>query len=327
MRLESILARAAAPLKHWRHASALLERHLGLSLSDAEREVVKAVCAASDAHIGAYYYWYFQKLLISRQVRRLSSSTNVRTVLRMDVSDYTRLYRLPNDGRGLLLATPHHGHYIFSIVAAAERLSASRDVLVFYGNPETHAGNEIFDRLHQHLFSREGSRVTVIHDTRAGLARALRGLQNGAAVIIMPDAFKNEHDTLLIPFCGRPMNVMLGTAALARKTNARILPMTSRPTDNGLGFASVFGEVIEPTAPDLPAEDILHGDYRVTLQMFEQFESVMATSLLHWQFIRSHFGRQGDFPRLPGDRVASAVELLFADPRVQLKDITPVLVD
>jgi hypothetical protein len=103
--------------------------------------------------------------------------------------------------------------------------------------------------------------------------------------------------------------------------------MTSRPTDNGLGFASVFGEVIEPTAPDLPAEDILHGDYRVTLQMFEQFESVMATSLLHWQFIRSHFGRQGDFPRLPGDRVASAVELLFADPRVQLKDITPVLVD
>lgn len=142
----------------------------------------------------------------------------------------------------------------------------------------------------------------------------------------MPDAFKNEHDTLLIPFCGRPMNVMLGTAALARKTNARILPMTSCPTDTGLGFASVFGEVIEPTAADMLAEDILHGDYRVTLQMFEQFESVMSASLLHWQFVRSHFGRQGDFPKLSSDRIAGAVELLFADPRVQLKDITPVMV-
>jgi lauroyl/myristoyl acyltransferase len=327
MRFESICARAAVPLKRWKHAAKPLERCLGLSLSDAEREVVKAVCKTSGAHIGAYYYWYFQKLLISRQVRRLRRSTNVRTVLHMDVSDYSCLDRLPADGRGLLVATPHHGHYIFSIVAVAERLSASRDVLVFYGNPETHAGNEVFDRLHQHLFSHENSRVTVIHDTRAGLARALRGLQNGAAVIIMPDAFKNEHDTFLIPFCGRPMNVMLGTAALARKTNARILPMTSCPTDTGLGFASVFGEVIEPSAAEMPAEDILHGDYRVTLRMFEQFESVMAASLLHWQFIRSHFGRQGDFPRLSSDRVAGAVELLFADPRVQLRDITPVMVD
>lgn len=327
MRLESFWARAAAPLKHWKHTSTWLERRLGLSLTDAEREVVKAVCERSGARIGAYYYWYFQKLLISLQVRGLRSSTSVHAVRRMDHSDYGCLDRLPADGRGLLIAVPHHGHYIFSIVAVAERLSASRDVLIFYGNPETHAGNEIFDRLHRHIFARDNSRVTIIHDTRAGLARALRGLHDGAAVIIMPDAFKNEHDTFLIPFCGRPMNVMLGTAALARKTNARILPMTSCAAGTGLGFASVFGEPIEAAAADVPAEDILHSDYRVTLQMFEQFEPVMAASLLHWQFVRGHFGRPGDFPRLSGDRVASAVELLFADPRVQWQEITPVMVD
>ena len=110
------------------------------------------------------------------------------------------------------------------------------------------------------------------------MVRAIRSLQDGAAVVIMPDVYKNEHDTFFVPFCGRPLNVMFGTAALARKTSAAILPMVSRPLARGLGFDSAFGAIIEYPYANQGTEqttpiDTMHSDYRTTLQMFQMFET------------------------------------------------------
>ena len=323
MRFHSLLMNVSSPMRRLRRRIPVLEKLLRLKLNDSEFESIGIACARSQVEFGAFYHWYLQKLLVSQHVRCLDKASMLDMVTGMDRTDYTALDVAASNPRGLIVAIPHHGHYILSIVALAERLRASREVLVFYGAPETHAGNEIFDLLYAQLFGDAGSRAEVIHDTRAGMVRAIRGLQNGATVVIMPDVYKNEHDTFLVPFCGRPLNVMFGTAALARRTGAAILPMVSRPLARGLGFDSAFGAIIEyphgsEDAGQATPIDTVHSDYRATVQMFRMFETCMETSIIYWQYIRSHYMRDAEFPELSPDALKTVAELFFVDPRVHV---------
>lgn len=324
MRLRSLLVDTALPLRRLRRRVPFLEKLLRVSLTDQEFHSVGIACERSGVDFGTFYHWYLQKLLVSRQVRRLEATSTLKMVARMDRSDYARVDALRDEPRGLVIAIPHHGHYILSIVALADRLRASREVLVFYGSPQTHAGNEIFDQLYGQLFDDPSSGVQVIHDNRAGIVRALRGLKNGAAVVIMPDVYKHEHETFLIPFCGRPLNIMLGTAALARKTGSVILPMVSQPTAHGLGFTSVFGDVIDEGTREAKADDTVHADYRVMAQVFQQFETVMAPAIVYWQYIRSHYMREATFPELTPDSMQAIADLFFVDPRVNVDLRDPI---
>ncbi len=327
MRLRSLLVDAVSPMRRLRRRVPFLERLLRVSLTDQEFHSVEIACERSRVDFGAFYHWYLQKLVVSRHVRRLEKTSTLKMVARMDRSDYSRVDALRGERRGLLIAIPHHGHYILSIVAVAERLRASREVLIFYGSPQTHAGNELFDHLYGHLFGDASSGVQVIHDTRAGLARALRGLKEGAVVIIMPDVYKHEHETFLVPFCGRPLNVMLGTAAFARKTGSVILPMVSQPTARGLGFTSVFGQLIDVGAGHAKADVTVHADYRVTAELFRQLEAVIDPAIVYWQYSRSHYMREATFPELTPDSVQSIAELFFVDPRVNVDLREPIRLD
>ena len=94
----------------------------------------------------------------------------------------------------------------------------------------------------------------MIHNTRAGLVKAIRGLQQGAVVIIMPDVYQDESETYQLPFCGRPLSVMLGTAALARKTGAGVLPMIARAESTGIRFSNLAGPLLRPGGIDAGAE-------------------------------------------------------------------------
>ncbi len=333
MQFRSLLMHAAgSPIRRLRRRIPILERLLHVELTDREAESVNIACAHSHVAFGAYYHWYLQKLLISKELRRLNKASTLRMLTGMDRTDYSAADSAADDSRGLIVATPHHGHYILSITALAERLRTSKKVLVFYANPKTHSGNEIFERMHAQLFSDAGSGVEVIHDTRAGMVRAIRGLQNGAVVVIMPDAYKNEEDTFLLPFCGKPQNVMFGTAALARKTGAAILPMVSLPLSRGLGFRSTFGAVIEypqadQTAGQSTPADITHMDYRTTLRLFQSFEEHMRESILYWQYVRSHYIRDAEFPDLSHAELKTVAELLLADPRINIDLQNPIRLD
>jgi len=195
-------------------------------------------------------------------------------------------------------------------------------VLVFYGSPVTHSGNELFDDVYQAVFGGESSNVSVIHDTRAGLARAIRGLSDGAAVVIMPDVHKHEKDAYLIPFCGRPLNVMLGTAALARRTGAIIVPAVSLSESRGFRFRTRFCQPIDlheatTTSQSTDPAVLIHQDYKTTSRLFETYERSMAHSIIHWQYVRAHYRRKSPFPILSTEQIETAAELLFDDVRVR----------
>lgn len=331
MPFRSLLIDAASPMKRLRRRVPFLEKLIQVPLTDPDFYAIKIACDRSHVRFGAFYHWYLQKLVISRHVRRLKKQSTLKMVTQVDRTDYAPVDVLRDDPRGLIIATPHHGHYILSIVALVEHLRKSREVLVFYGAPQTHAGNELFDHLYVQLWGDPTSKVRILHDNRAGMIGALKGLQNGAVVVIMPDVYKNEHDTFLIPFCGRPLNVMLGTAALARKTRSAIMPMVSLPSHRGLGFNSVFGNIVEfrlesedAAEDESEPRDIINSDYRIMVQIFREFEKVMDGSIVYWQFVRAHYMREAIFPELSPDSLKVVADLFFTDPRIKVDLESPL---
>lgn len=334
MLLHSLLINVTVPMRRLQRRIPLLERWLDLNLTDQEFQALKTACVRSDgARFGAYYHWYLQKLVVRNRLQQSSSKSIQQMIARMDGTNYTPLDAWADEPGGLVIATPHHGHYILSIIALIERLRGKREVFVFYGAPQTHSGNELFDQLHVHLFS-ACPWVHIIHDTRSGLADALKALKNGAVVVIMPDVYKNEHDTLLIPFCDRQLNILLGTAALARKTQSVILPMVSQPARWSLGFKSVFGDAIDlcagyPPSPQRTAgnEVTVHQDYCIILRIFCQLEEKMRASILCWQYVRTHYMREASFPTIERDGLQEVIDLFFADPRLNLDIANPIKLD
>ncbi|HST44689.1 MAG TPA: hypothetical protein VLK29_05625 [Luteimonas sp.] len=319
-----LLVQLARPVRLAERRLPFVERLVRTPLTATDEVAVRRACAQGGARLGEFYHWYLQKLLVSTLIRGLDRKRALALISSVDHTDYAGLASITGRANGTLLAVPHHGHYIFSIIHLAERLRAFRRVLVFYGQPSTHQGNEIFDVLHGVIF-RDGDNVEVVHDTRQGMAKAMRALRNGDVVVIMPDVFRNEEHTEIIPFCGRQMNVMLGTAMLARRTGATIVPVVARQHGKGLGFETWFGTgIVHEAGPDheAPGGSVPIMDYRVTRELFDQYETVMRPELLYWQFVRQHMGRASEHVELGKDELRALLALLPRDPQIAAPVLT-----
>jgi lauroyl/myristoyl acyltransferase len=312
MRLDSLAIAATLPIAGLRRRLPLLERALGLEFTDETMRGVESACRYAGVPLGAYYHWYLQKRVLLSCLRRMHRTALLALVARLDGSDYVELDRTLEDPRGVILAIPHYGHYILSIVAAIDRLRARRRVLVFYASPAVRVGNAMFDRLHDMLFGGD-SHSEAVHDDRAGIAKAARALRDGGVVVIMPDAYRRERDTVLVPFHGYAMNCALGTAALARRTGAHVLPALSAPARTSLEFKTRFA----PRVSSVPSGNPRHDDYTLTAKMFAAYEAMMGRSVLYWQSAGTHFGNQPPFPVVDVAELETLADSLFADPRLQ----------
>lgn len=315
-----LIAHLTRPLKLLNARVDWIERWLQIPLSKEDAAHVREACGKSHGvRLGEYYHWYLQKLLVAKVVRNINKKRALALVNSTDHSDYAPLRQVTESGTGVLIAIPHHAHYIFTMIAVAEKLRETRQIYIFYGRPGTHKGNEVFDHLCKVIWG-DSSNVEFVHDTRQGMAKAIKGLKNGDVVMIMPDVFQNEDATLAIPFCDRPMNVMVGTATLARKTGSWILPVMSIREGRGLGFRTFFGDRIDNNPNEemaLTAEVARVIDYAVTRQLFGQFEEVMATDILYWQNMRQHLAQDRSLQFLERDALPELAKLLETDPSLQ----------
>lgn len=306
-----------------------LETILKLGFVSKEFASIKEACAYSESTLGAYYHWKILQWASEATLRRLDAPETMKLLAESDRTSYGCLDSLASTTRGILIATPHYGHFVLSILALAERLSHVRPVFIFYDPPAIHASNEIFDDLHQRVFGTLSSRVVVIHNNRAGIARAMRELRMGAAVVIMPDVYRDVDATYQISFLDRIRNVMLGTATLARKTDALILPMLSKPIGT-TSFRSVFGEWLTPleNIGDMRnAERMTYADYLVITRLFRQFERLIGRNVMQWQYSRSHFATKSRLLQLPEASLEHTADLFIADPRVRVDLSAPVIIN
>lgn len=319
MLIPHVLAQLARPMRRLNRRNSWIEALVDTPLSSQDEHLLRAACTESGGtNLGEYYYWYLQKLFVAKALRRGNRAEFLSMLTRGDHTDYSSFDALARTPKGLLIAIPHHAHYILSIIMLAERIRHHRQTLLFYGDPESHPGNEVFDRLNSWFWNDE-NRVGFVHDTRKGLATAIRKLKDGAAVFIMPDVFKDENATLAIPFCGRTLNIMMGTSVLARKTGAAIIPMISTPASKGIGFRSVFAPAITPAAyASAPAREhsLIAGDYRVMRRLFSFYEQHMRHQLIYWQNVRQHIAQGATHVEIDRGNVSKVADLMLEDPEL-----------
>ncbi|PZP59114.1 MAG: hypothetical protein DI597_16775 [Pseudoxanthomonas spadix] len=320
MLVPHFLTHLARPLRLIDRRIPLVERWIKTPLNDEDERNIRIACAESGKkRLGAFYHWYLQKKFVAEAVRGADRERFLRLMQSADHTDYKQIQGVLNSKSGLLIAIPHHAHYIMSMAMLTEVIREHRQVYLFYGRPETHPGNEIFDELNEWFWG-NGSNVAFVHDTRKGLATAMRELKAGAVVFIMPDVFKDANLTISIPFCGRALSVMLGTSIIARKTGATVLPMISTPYGSGLGFKSEFGESFAAHHP-VYGEDqsglIEAFDYSVIRKIFAFYEPIMSRQMLYWQNVRQHVAKGHPFSRLSPSVALQASELLLSDPDMQ----------
>ena len=295
-----------------------VERLLQIEYTDSEFAGIHAVYASAGQGIGDFYYWkavnaillVWMKLLDARGIRRLIS------ILETSADELPAL----EPGQGVIFAIPHHGHFVMSIISIADRVSAGRAVYVFYESPGAHATNALFDVLHKKIFGPESSCVHIIHNDRRGLATALKALGSGAALIILPDVYKDVADTFVFPFLGRQWHAMVGTATLARKTNAVIYPVVSRPGCSFYAFQTILGSPIVPDREDASILDanVNYLDYRITFKMFTAFAHMMQSSLAFWQYAGTLFLDAKPFACLDTHAIEKHEPLFLSDPRLHV---------
>jgi len=116
--LANAILTLGSPLRLIRRQLPHLEHRLQLTLDREDLESVIEGCTRCSVRIGSFYHWYLQKLLIARELRRMDGRKILERLRSLDKSRYELLTKVHATAanRGLLVAIPHHGHYVLSIV-------------------------------------------------------------------------------------------------------------------------------------------------------------------------------------------------------------------
>jgi KDO2-lipid IV(A) lauroyltransferase len=121
----------------------------------------------------------------------------------------------------VILYTPHYGHFAIACLSLVLRAVPKKTVGMFFNPPEKNPYAPRMRRLIENL----GLPAQALYNDRGGLLKAFRILQKGGVIGLMPDVYDYEAGTIFVPFFGRFTHAMPGSAFLAQKYNARLLPL------------------------------------------------------------------------------------------------------
>lgn len=267
--------------------SRLAERILQISLDKYQVRSMTEGLRLSGKSWGDFYSWKLTQFRMSAQIRH-GSASHIRAKIRSaDASCYQALKNLPDTG--VLLALPHYGHFAHTVVGIADALVSSRKVLVFYDSPQKLGSNAFFDALAAKLFSGNAN-FEIVHNNRRGMITAVKGLQSGSVVIIMPDVYEPSQEIYRVRFASGSRLAALGTAFLARKTGSCVLPCLSAPIEHG--FETRYGTLIDCSSPIASPTSVgpeLWKDYAVMTHVLAQLDCLMGANYVPWQYISSNF--------------------------------------
>ena len=181
--------------------------------------------------------------------------------------------RLFSETRPLIFATPHYGAPVAALVASAQLLRGSRTLNVFYDKAQQS------EHL-QYFFARAGIQTHGQLGGLSGIRNSLRALERGECLAILPDAFEDIAQTLVVPFFDRLLRVASGTAFLALRSGALIVPTFAMPART-LGLHVQVGDPIDPLR--LGPVDQAQAIFALSRLLFVRIEEQLRFAPEHWR--------------------------------------------
>lgn len=151
---------------------------------------------------------------------------------------------LLEDGRGVLLLTPHLGSFEIAAQAYAQRFGARWPMTALYRPAE----NALVRRLEETARARPG--LLTAPASVAGVRQLLRALRSGHTVGILPDQVPPTGMGVWAPFFGRPAYTMTLAARLARQSGAALAILWCERLPGGRGHVVHAQPLARPPAAD-----------------------------------------------------------------------------
>ena len=176
-----------------------------------------------------------------------------------------------DERRALILAAPHYGAASVGLLAAVHRMHRHRPVNLFF---DTEARKLQVAQ----LLDSAGIDVAQLHSGFAGSVEALRALRRRECLIMMPDVFQPGAQTVVVPFYGRLLRVAAGTAFLALRSNALVVPV----------FATAGRKLTLDVKVDTAIDarrfsgDEPHKIFALSHTLYLRFESAFRSAPQHW---------------------------------------------
>lgn len=121
----------------------------------------------------------------------------------------------------VVVFTPHYGNFLLATLRIALEAQGRKQMYLFYNPPEKNPYTPTMNR----LFERLASGAESVFNNRAGVLRVSKGLARGGVLGIMPDVYELEPGAVFVPFFGKFLICMAGTAFFTLRFSARLLPI------------------------------------------------------------------------------------------------------
>ncbi|HEX6928551.1 MAG TPA: lysophospholipid acyltransferase family protein, partial [Gammaproteobacteria bacterium] len=227
---------------------------------------------------------------------------------------------ITRSARPVILFTPHYGCFVSASLRIARDLGAHRRVNIFFDDPRDNPTTGMFAP----LYTRFGGNVNVLYNSRRAVVAALRALKEGEVLTMMPDVYDVSGGYAAVPFFGGLTNAMTGTAFLACKTGALLVPVYCRPVQ-GLRCEVDVQPPIEPSA--IP--DFEQAVFETTAAIFGNMEAELRRHPEHWIYWDEFHRRFPAMTPLPGkgETWEEGADALFAELRRRAPVLEPLLDD
>lgn len=181
-----------------------------------------------------------------------------------------------DDRRPVVFVTPHYGAFGLGCLKLIQAIGRQKTVNAFYDPPAKNPSSAGFEALLKGL----GYGFNALFNDSTAVLKALRVLKRGEALTMMPDVFDLTGHVLYVPFFGRLVPAMAGTALFAIKSNARVVVGYSCP-GHGLQTTVQLGAPIEP-----PRSGALEADINsLTATIFRDMERQIRLAPEHWVYL------------------------------------------
>ncbi|HEX7578734.1 MAG TPA: hypothetical protein VF580_01955 [Thermoanaerobaculia bacterium] len=167
----------------------------------------------------------YRRWVEHRQLESLSPSALVRYArTHVEIEGEEHLQEALECPEAVVAFTPHYGHFLLATLRFALEAQGRKQMFLFYNPPEKNPYTPTMSR----LFARLGSGAESVFNNRAGVLRVSKGLAHGGALGIMPDVYELEPGAMFVPFFGKFLICMAGTAFFTLRFAARLLPVYCR---------------------------------------------------------------------------------------------------
>lgn len=192
------------------------------------------------------------------------------------VEGRAHLEAVRQSGAPVIFVTPHYGNFPAGCLKLIKEIGQHKTVNAFYNPPSSNRSSEGFEQ----LFQRLGYGFNALFNDDTAVLKALRVLRRGEALTMMPDVFDIAGHVLYVPFFGRLVPAMAGTALFALKGRATVIVGYNCPGP-GLSSTLKLGAPLQVERSDDLEADIA----ALTAAIFRELEAQIRAAPEHWIYL------------------------------------------